>query len=600
MIMNTRHSLLQKSNRSLVFKSLFKSISLLGLIGSNVAMADCNCGSTDVAKPCTSGSIEIDISPLRFSWTFESGGSAAACGQFANGDYWVAPMPGRSGVSITSIKAAGGGDVYLDENPTLESMGFLSKDYGNLNTAENIASSLPKAFNTNTSLVAAVQRKESGNNECGTKAILGSCVEAYNVVTVLSTIPENAGSTTLRPNITRKTKELLNWNDIDLTRLPNKSYFEGSDIAGFQKTRDTWSHHIETLSLLTKEGEYFSEGGRAFRADLVTDDYAASVAKQWHDDLMTIFSSQNSFSDKEEALAAMLSYGKDLYFAIFDESGVQDRVFGTGAGQWLGRYPAAVFFAAMAKDPSYGLALQRLSANLDVGENTVHELSQLHSGPNGPVWGDQKEIYNQYDLGRYWEELFLNKEYEGGTGNGKRVGKKTFRDPYALIDGPGAYPGGSYASVSAGPIKAFSAAMLLMPQMCDIVNNDNPVVYSIRITDKGIQADNDSCAPPDPRESSGCNTYHARDCSYYGLSNTGTATWGPDPADLTKCITNGTDPITGKAQTGRFTSRHGEEFNIGYPVYQVENNWKTIVAGRDSCRVLKRPNPPTGLRVNPS
>lgn len=594
--------------KGLIFKSFFLKTLLtciLSLVGQQ-AFAACDCGSSDSANPCTGKSLSVEVTgqkdenyrKVAFNWGFSSGGQDAYCGQFANGDYWIAPNRGSNEVTLNSLSISGSGSAYLDENPTIDGMGFLTKDYGNLVASQNLINSLPKAFPENTSLVSVAQRNESQNG-CGTGATVGSCVDAYNVVTVLESIPQNAGSTVLRPNISRETKDLLSWNDFDLTRFSFKDFLEGEDADGLEVIRQTWSHHIETLALQTIDGSYFSEGGRGFRADLVTDDYAATVAQHWHRDLMTILSSKNTLASKQQALAAMLTYGKDIFFAAYDDNGDILRTYGSGAGQWLGRFPAATLFGAIAIDNQYARALSNSVSRLREGKNDIQELSQLHRGPNGPVWGDQRDIYTQRELGRYWEEMLAYKAFEGASGVGKKVGQKTSRDPYQLIDGPGAYPGTLYAAVSAGPIKAFAAAMFLIPQMCEIVTNNDIVEYSIRITDDGIQTDRDICAPPDPREISTCSTYFAKGCKYYGLSNEGTATWGPDPSDLTQCIKNGTDPITGKPQTGRFSSKHGEDFTIQYSVPQVERNWAAIVAGRDSCRTIKKPLPPTGFQVVP-
>lgn len=590
------------NTRTFVLKIIAASIVLFI---SKFSIAACDCGSTDAGNPCTGKSVRVEVTgqktddyrKVTFNWTFNSGGNDAYCGQFANGDYWVAPNSGQTSVALDSFSVSGSGAAYVDENPTLGGHGFMTTNYDNLVPTENLQTSLPRSFNYNTSLVGGAQRDES-KNACGTKSIAGSCIDAYNVLTVLNGVPENAGNTVLRPNISRTVKDLVSWDDIALNRLPSKAFFDGGDADRLEEIRTTWSHHIETLALRLIDGSSFSEGGRAFRGDLVTDDYAATVAQHWHVDLMTLFSSENSLTEKKAALAAMLTYGKDIYHAVYNDNGEQELVYGSGAGQWLGRYPAAVFFGGMTNDSKYGLALTKSSESLGQGDNEIQELSQLNPGPNGPVWGDQRDIYNQYDLGRYWGEMLAYKAYDGASGEGVIFGKKTFRDPYAQIDGPGSYPGILYASVSAGPIKGFAAAMLLIPQMCEITDNDNVVDYAIRITDVGIQTANDECAPPDPRETS-CDTYKAEGCQYYGLSNTGTATWGPDPSDLTKCIKNGVDPISGQLQTGRFSSKHGEDFDIGYPVSQVESNWEAILAGRNSCRAIKRPLAPTGLQVTP-
>lgn len=578
------------------------------LLYASNTWASCNCESTDAANPCTGNSISVtvtgekaeDFRKVTFNWGFESNGKPASCGQFTNGDYWVAPAAGENSVTFTSMTGSGSGTLFVDENPQIEAIGFLTEDYGNKDSSQNITNRLPLTYGSPTSLVGAIERNISAFSGCGTKAIAHSCVDAYNVLTVLDQVPENAGAETFRPNITWTQKDLLTWDDFDIARLPNESYFDGTDASGLESIRSIWSHHIEAMSLRTKSGEKFSEGGRAFRADLVTDDYAATVAQQWHKHMAIIMSDDHPFAEKKQALASMITYGKDIYHGAYNSSGSQTRTFGSGAGQWLGRFPAAAFFAAMVKDPQYGNVLS-LASSTQAGQTNIgiHEMDQLNVGPNGPVWGDANEMYNQYDLGRYWGEMLSNQAFDGASGNytGVIYGKKTFRDPYYLIDGPGAYPGYLYASVSAGPIKAFAAEMLLIPELCEVVNYDAIVDYAIRITKVGIQTANDSCAPPDPREVPGqCSPYHATGCKYYGLSNTGTATWGPDPNDLTKCIQNGTDPITGQPQNGRFASRHGEDFSIGYSISQIEQNWNAIQGSKTSCRAINRPIKPENLR----
>lgn len=586
------------------------------------AFAECSCNSNDATKACTGTSLAVTVEggsrSITFDWAFNSAGKAASCGQFANGDYWLAPAAGESSVSVTSITGSGSGTLFVDENPVPEGMGLLSRDYGNQVASENILPSLPLSYTQDTSLVAVIERDEAAHGKCGTKAILGSCAEAYHIVTILKAVPKNAGADMLRPNITETSKEKLIWDDFDLSRLATESYFDGTDAEGIESIRQNWSHHIEILSMRDKEGDGYSEGGRAFRADLITDDYAASVARQWHNHLSTLMSDEMTLEQKKPALAAMLTYGKDIFYHVYTPSGERERWFGTGAGQSLGRFPPAVFFAAMAKDPLYANTLKLASSTqVNVGGVSIHELDQVNLGQNGPVWGDSDDL-DQYDVGRYWGEMLLRQSFDGASGNyeGRTTGRKTTRDPYNLIDGPGGFPGSSYAAVSAGPIKSLAAEMLLMPEMCSIVNYDALIDYAVRITDVGLQTANDSCAPPDPREpvGVGCDTFRAKGCRYYGLSwdpeYTDAPTWGPDPVavangDYTQCIKNGTDPLTGEPQNGRFSSRHGSPFNIGYPTWQVENNWALIADGRNSCRVTESsipivlPEPPTNIRRDP-
>jgi len=66
-------------------------------------------------------------------------------------------------------------------------------------------------------------------------------------------------------------------------------------------------------------------------------------------------------------------------------------------------------------------------------------------------------------------------------------------------------------------------------------------------------------------------------------------TWGPNPDSVavgnwTTCIDNGTDPLTGEPQTGRYSEQHGDPVNIGYKLWEVENNWDLIRNSRTTCR----------------
>ncbi len=564
-------------------------------------MAACDCGSTNSNSPCSGREISVEVGDSRtvgFSWEFNSGGGDAYCGQFANGDYWIAPRGSNSNVTVTRVSGSGSGSISLDENPQLESMGLLGSDgYGNYSAQENILDDLPLSFNRSTSLVAAIQRNESAHGQCGTRAIVGNCAEAYHVVTVLDEVPPNAGSTVLRPSIDETSKELLTLSDFDLSRIPAKSFLNGTSSTGLERIRQKWSHSTEILSLLDSSGRYYSEGGRAFRANLLVDDYAAGVASSWYSDLMTLMSNDNSLAEKQSAVAAMITYGKDLYFSMYDGD-QRVRNWGAGAGQHLGKFPAAVLFAALAKDSRYGDNLQKTSSTL-LGFADLrgpHELEQVNSGVNGPVWGDFPDEMSTTEVGSYWASLLQSQCFDGATGScNPNIGKKTQRDPYGYIDGPPNKPGTSYMAVSIGAQRGLVATMFLIPEVCAIVDSPDLVKYVDRVHNHGIQTANDPCAPPDPREDpDSCDAYRSQGCRYYGLSNTGTATWGPDPANPSQCIRNRS------GQNGRFPADNGRRLNYQFTSSQVEDSWDQIRGNTSSIDcVVARIMPPSNLRVTP-
>jgi hypothetical protein len=507
-----------------------------------------------------------------YNWSFNSGGGDAKCGQFANGDYWISPANGQSTVTITGITTTSPGPITADVDPVMESMGLMNnaKTYGNYSSGENILPSLPIAYTGINSIVAAIQRAEGTEGDCGT-AIAGQCVDSYNVVTVLQSVPGGAGSTVLRPNITGSSKVLLSLTDFDFTILPSNAILTGTNTAGFEAIRQRWSHSTEIFGLGNSNGTYYSEGGRAFRSHILIDDYASGVARQWNDDMMVIFSASNSFPEKQAALVAMLSYGFDIYNAMYN-SGVT-RFWGTGAGQHQGKFLPPVFMAALAKSSIYRTNLITVKDHIrDHAYSGPVELQQINLGINGPVWGDTPLYTGVNYQGAYWQNLFSSQCYDGATGtcNTTTYGDKVQHDPYNYIDGPPNKPGTNYMPVTMGPETGFAAAMILMPQIFDIVNYGDIIQYIDRVKSHGVQAANDPCVTPDSRENlATCSAYTNSNCIYYGV------TWGPvTPTSMTSdCIKTPTPPYT---QVGRFLSVDGATITAHYTSAQVEANWTAI------------------------
>lgn len=584
------------------------------------AYSDCNCGSNDPEAPCVSDSISVSIEGMAeedrsvtFDWAFESNEQLATCGTFANGDYWIAPAEGETEITILSVSGSGSGPLTLDANPKMEAHGLLTKDYGRQASEENIANKLPRTFSQPVSLVALIERDEQRFGDCGTRQILGSCADAYNVVTVLDAVPAQAGQNTLRPSVDEPVKELMNLSDFDLTRLPRLYYLDGADDAELEAIRTRWSHSFEVLSLW-KAGEGptgLSEGGRAFRASLIIDDYAAGVSQIWHSDLMRIFSAETDLEAAKPAIAAMLTYGKDLYFGAFTEDHQQERYFGSIAGLWLGRYPTVAFFAAISKDPEFGASLKLIAeTNLDFDNRGPQELEQVNIGKTGPVWGDDGPLvisYTQADtdadprlsatvVGRYWDEILDSQAFDGASGlfPGSTSGIRSQRDPHGFIDGPAIMPGSYYMPISYSSIKALAAEMVLIPELCEIVNYPDILNFVYRIEEDGLKAAPDQCAPPDPRENPAtCDAYRGVGCEYYGLSNSGMATWGPDPENISECIPNNSGDRTG--QNGRYPSVNGRALTSRYAVRQVEEQFFRIRTALPVCPQSNRPSPPTEI-----
>ncbi|WP_157469796.1 hypothetical protein [Desulfobulbus elongatus] len=555
------------------------------------SIAQCDCGSTDANYPCTGRSISVTVTAgipnggmaidNIYNWSFHSGGGEARCGQFANGDYWVAPAKGQTTVTITEVK--GSGYLSLDADPIPERTGLLgtANKYGNYVESENIITKLPIDYSNTTSLVASIQRNENMEGACGTKAILGSCVDSYNVLTVLPSAPENNGTDRIRPNITGTKKYFFKLSDFNLTQLPSKNYFTGLSKDEIELIRQRWSHSTEIFGIFNSTNESgWSEGGRAFRSHILIDDYGAGTAVAWFSDVTRLLSTENTYHEKIKALSAILTYGQDIFATVYNPANGTTRWFGVGATQSAGRFPPAVFFAALLRDKNFSNIISTAGKNgRGLASVGPHELTQVQPGKNFPIWGDV--IFGNLEEDAYWGSLFKSQCYDGATGVCDiSTGKRTGRDPYGYIDGPSNRPGVGYMNTSLGPQRSLAALMYLIPTVCEAVNYDDLLIYLDRIQNEGIRTADDPCVTPDSREDTAtCEPYKKSGCKYYKI------TWGPDPDKPGECIKTATPPYTKQSRFGKLDK---SMIKAGYTTAQIEKNWSIIKEDQIHC---KRDNP---------
>jgi hypothetical protein len=253
-----------------------------------------------------------------FTWSFTSDGGDLYCGRFVNGDYWVAPQPGGD-VTLVAVES-NGSDLGVDADPRdPQHAGVLDGDnaYGNYDPTEDLTTQLPVVLSVPTSLVAARKKDEDRDGGCGTSAIVGACIDVYDIVTVLGTVPRNAGRNCIRPPViggADKTPRCLD-TDFVLERIPASPHLS-VDAARLASVRDTWRHALELFTNI-------SEGGRAFRVEGLTDDYASGNAAALYGAMAAVFSADVELADKHGAIGSLLAYGQDFYHGFVDPEGPQ-------------------------------------------------------------------------------------------------------------------------------------------------------------------------------------------------------------------------------------------------------------------------------------
>jgi len=579
------------------------SLSLLGTVA--------NAQTISVAVPVLPGS-ESGSRAATFRWEVKSAnGATARFGQYACGSYWVAPADGDTGVTVVSLSATSGGvaqasHISLDADPITEKRGLLnnSNNYGNFDAAEALQALLPRVFTAPVgsciSLVAALQRNEAESPGGGTPAITGERVDAYSILTVLRSPPPNDGLNSLRPNITGASKEMLTWDDFDLSKLGRFDQFPSISQSALEEIRTRWRHSTEIFGYdVVRNGTTrgFSEAGRAFRASLLHDEYGAGMSATLQNDILALFNTGNTIDEKRPALASMLAFALDLYHARYNFGTAEPKAFTSGAGQHAGKYAPLLLLAALSKDQSKASQLRELSITnqhpSQIGARGPQEIRQIRRGVTGVVlWGDSfpytfsstTAMPNGSPSRRYWNDLVWSRNYRGQEPYGNpNTGQKTASDPYGYIDGPPNYPGYAYMPIGAVATQGLSAIMILMPSIRDIVNSDLPIEFADRFSRHGTWASPDPIAPP-PRD---VNENIWNPGVFPG--DTFGRTWGPSPSDVRFGIEDGSG-------LGRFNAAdmHGKILYSSYLPELVRTHWSSIISIYDGERFEDNFVPLTG------
>jgi|GEM_PF-2512270 len=470
-----------------------------------------------------------------FTWGFECDNGDCAYGQFVGGEYWVAPVNAGGAVSILSVTPEGE-DNGLEINPLAgNKQGLLSCQVGSYDVSKNLMTQLPFQVRTNASLIKADKREDN----CGARAISGCCIDSYDVLTVLESIPINGGADQFRPGFAGTNKKLYSVNDFDWTLLPEHTEVnETGRQSAFFDIENRWKTPFYD-HLSSELGVY----SRAFVPQAVLPTFGSKIASSYLNDLISVFG-DNVFDEKEYASYALVQRGIDLYSSW--KVGVD---WPSAGGSRVGRKPAMAFLAALVLDDKVKRDVANMASN---NGNETQEDGQIRivekslGGAGVAVWGDvcTEKVY--------WSQLFFEQKYVGASNikMGSGDNKKRCRDPYGWIDGPAGEPGMGY--FNNGTLFAFSVAQKLMPEL-GIANNDPELqAFTSRVMSEGVHTYPDKCAPPDENESELCRPYKAGapGCQYYGV------TWGPDSENSGQCILNGT---AGVEQNGRFPHLHGRK-----------------------------------------
>ncbi len=515
-----------------------------------------------------------------FNTTVNSNGSEPIVRQFADGTYAIAPAVGETDLTFTAINTTSPGSIRAQFDPDSETFALLP-GYTNSFPANEVVAQLPLTITpaATTSLVIGIKRNETTEGWAGTRGIsdptaggqtngLGhGAIDAYQIITIFASDPGDL-SDSIRPPINGDDKSVLTLtDDFDMARLPSNPVFSTASAATLETMRQLCANNIEAFAIQNSRlaAAEFNEGGRAYRAHVIVDDYSAGYAQSMYA-VQHAMMSADTFANKKATLAAYLAHGRDVYAAVFNHGPIP-RASKTGAGQHFGRLIASIFFSALSVDPRPAKNISGLSAIQSDGERGYIEVQQVRDVGHGAVWGDENTVN---PIGTYWDNCLQFQAFDGAVLSGADNGIRAQRDPEGYIDGPAEDPGSSYMSIF-GPYQDLSAMMFNFPETADVFNYDPTFQYVDRLISSGIKTLPDPYAPPDPGEGLTCNPFGDGSlCTDYGI------TWGPSGG------VNGNTPIlNGAGQNGRFGSKNGTfpgRLGLGgdYRTQSTVDNWATI------------------------
>lgn len=554
---------------------------------------------------CESG-FESSISQFGITWTFDK---EYRCGQFANGDYWV-----LGPLTINEITPAYDFDFPTNSDqcvyPSIETCtsypgseygitcpNVLGQDYCVYKKAKNgwmvnpsdvskqgfdasvssfdegTVPTLPYSAGPNESIVKSVSYPN------GSRPILKSLA----VLTVLGEIPANNGADVFRPPYFGIDKAIISTNDINWGLLPTYSpsvappsienfravtYFRGPQL-------DYLSNHL--IDYLHPDDNMPNDGGA-----LATRNGEIALRLMLDD----------SPESKKSLAIDYIQHGIDLYYA-----GINGAKWPPDGQIYIGRKLPMTFAAVMLDNQDMKNFVSG-GDDFQFQENGVfHHTTQSDQS----LWSMNKSTYaNEW---RYWDELVRTPDYGGKTGP----------DPYGYIDGS-SVPGVTYLmSGNSMQSKKFSLALLLMPELRPVWNDQEILDFTQRWVSHGVWTQPDPCAPVTGickagTVSAGANCTMAGsylcnhteysvsfgytkmyDCDYLARESEDRGVkYGEDPDNPGHCISDN-DPTDG---IGRVPFAHGLFANSGQGI----SAW-TEALWTDYGGLIENPINPTGLNV---
>ncbi|WP_363796425.1 hypothetical protein ABU614_13615 [Lysobacter firmicutimachus] len=403
---------------------------------------------------------------------------AYPCGQFANGDFWVAPAGDSQGrVRIMSISPGfGSGRNGFEVNPSSVSRhGFDRTAYG---YDARLVPALPYSAAPNQSIVKAISR--SGDEK--------TSLETAAVLTVLAAPPADNGRGLFRPPYFGSKKPLIPVARLRMDRLP--AYAPLPMMPALSAVSDRFRRvQLDHQLGWSADQIHPKQNMPDYGAQIAIDTASAALRLMVRDD----------DAQRRQLAMFLAQYALDLKAAM--EGGLH---FYADGGHRHGRKLVLTLGSLLLDDAAMAARVR------DFQQDTYQEDGQLSIGA-----GSGKVLFGSpCTVEEYWENQ------NNGTST------RDCRDPYGYIDG-GQEPAGYYQfCCTAKGYKAAALALRLMPSLRCVWTDTRILLYADRWVNHGAWTQPDPYQPRgsgalDSNPSDGTGRWPAlhgagRDDGYYG------------------------------------------------------------------------------------
>lgn len=433
------------------------------------------------------------------------------CGQYVNGEWWVAVDPETQTVVVEKITpdTSDGRNGWCVNPINLDKQPFDKR--APLAFEPSLTPSLPYRAHAGESLVKSVSAREKVGHSFVTNAA---------VLTIVKTPPDSSLSL-FRPPYMGTYKPEFSANDLQVHLLPR-----------LPSVADAISQQKAEAGLSIPRLDYFSSWGSAYiRPIEAAPSWGGDMARQDAEVFLWLCLDQPD-DVKRKALIGLVQYGIDLFGA---KKNLGTDWFHGGGGNGAGRLLPFVFAATLLNSEEMKAELAASVCDAPSG-NTFWEGEMFYrSKVNGMVLWGNRSPYISEEI--YWKGLAVDPNLN-----------KASADFYGEIDG-GSIPGQQYQGCVSLPMKYQSLVLRLIPQLQQVWPEEKIKImeYADRIVANGVHTLPDSAAPA-PKLSA--EQWSAKEQFGYGK------TWGPDPAHPGKAIPG----------EGRFPNLNGSLVDMeGFP-----------------------------------